>query len=140
MSMWRVKITEHYGQKPNPNYKTHIDKQAHNLECMKTRLQCLKMQCMSIWKQINKAQPKNFSKNTKTLKISQKFEKPRFKCMENEEKKGLRPLTNEYDLGIGRKWDRKKDFLEGKGFGLRERRELSKSLSERQTKLTLKYI
>ena len=47
--------------------------------------------------------------------------------MENEEKKGLRPLTNEYDLGIGQKWDRKKDFFRGKMFWIeREKRIVEK--------------
>jgi len=60
------------------------------------------------------------------------------KCMKDEEKKRLGPLTNELKLGIGQNQGWKKDFGEKKRFYIK--REVLKCLSENETGLTLEYI
>ena len=60
--------------------------------------------------------------------------------MRNMKKKSVRPLTKELKLDIGRKWDLRKNFGEHISVGLREIEELSRCLSEKLTRLTLKYI
>ena len=62
------------------------------------------------------------------------------KCMKDEEKKRLRPLTEGFKLGRGQNLERKKDFVKNRGFGSREHEEVSRCLSENEIGLTLKYI
>ena len=49
----------------------------------------------------HKTQPKNFIKITKTPNFPKKFENLGLKCMKDEEKKGLRPLSNRFELEKG---------------------------------------
>ena len=60
--------------------------------------------------------------------------------MKNEEKKGFRPLSNKLELGLGRNLEEGRSFDENKGFGLREKKEVSRSLSLNKTGLTFEYI
>ena len=65
-----------------------------------------RMQCMSMWDQINKTHPTKFDKKQKPQKFPKTW-KPRSKCMKmykEQEKERLRALTNEIELGFGRKW------------------------------------
>ena len=71
---------------------------------------------MFMWDQLNKTQPKNFIKITKTPNFPKKFENLGLKCMKDEEKKGLRPLSNRFELEKGWKLEREKDFFREKGF------------------------
>ena len=68
------------------------------------------------------------------------FYKSSFTFMKNKEKKGFRPLTNELELGLGRNLEERRSFDEKEGFGLREKREVSRCLSLNKTRLTLEYI
>ena len=49
-------------------------------------------------------------------------------CMKDEEKEGLERLTKKLKLGVGLKWKGKMIFLEKKGLGLREKREILRYL------------
>ena len=60
--------------------------------------------------------------------------------MKDEEKKRFGPLTNKLKLGIGRKSEGMTDFGEERVLWLREKREISKCLSESEIELTLEYI
>ena len=51
-------------------------------------------------------------------------------CMKNEEKKGFRLFTNEFELGLGRNLE-ERSCDENEGFGSREKRERSKYLSKK---------
>ena len=58
------------------------------------------------------------------------------KCMRNEGNKRFRPHINKLELEI----EGMKDFSEERRFGSREKREISKCLSESEIWLTLEYI
>jgi len=56
--------------------------------------------------------------------------------MKDEEKKGFRSLSNKFELENGWKLEERMIFLEKKGFGSREKREVSRCLSLNKTRLT----
>ena len=60
--------------------------------------------------------------------------------MRDEEKKRLGPLTKGFKVGRGQNLEWKKDFVKKRGFGSREHEEISRCLSENETRLAFKYI
>ena len=62
------------------------------------------------------------------------------KCVKDEEKKGFRPLTNRFELEKCRKLEEIKVFGDKIRIGWKEKREVSRCLSFKKTRLTLMYI
>ena len=115
-----------YKQSHNPRMHKHVNKMLkHGMHDMLTYQQ-------------NPTQ--KFSQKHKHPNIFHEIWKLRSKCMKgvtDEENKRLRPLTKGFKLGRGWNLEGKKVFG---GFGLREKKERLKCLSEKWTRSNLKYI